>query len=108
MCINLLFKVQRVQIFIDLPTRSNTNLFIFSITDKKADVFSCSWGDIPIDLQCNGINNCGDNSDEEDCISFFGALASDTPQENMDYPQNFAADKMVSIVKPNEKIPSYK
>ena len=40
--------------------------------------------------------------------SLFGSLASDTPQENMDYPQNFAADEMVSIEKPNEKIPSYK
>jgi hypothetical protein len=40
--------------------------------------------------------------------SLFGGLASDTPQENMDIPQNFAADEMVSIEKPNEKIPSYK
>ena len=40
--------------------------------------------------------------------SLFGTLASDTPQENMDYPQNFAADEMVSIEKPNKKIPSYK
>ena len=45
----------------------NTNLFIFFITDKKADVFPCSWGDIPITLQCDGTNNCGDNSDEENC-----------------------------------------
>merc|ERR1712238_118525 len=35
--------------------------------------------------------------------SLFGALASDTPQENMDYPQNFAADEMVSIKKPIKK-----
>ena len=40
--------------------------------------------------------------------SLFGTLASDTPQENMDYPQNFAADEVVTIEKPNEKIPSYK
>ena len=36
-------------------------------TDNKADVFKCSWGNIPIFLQCDGTNNCGDNSDEEDC-----------------------------------------
>ena len=47
--------------------RPNTNLFIFFITDKNADVFPCSWGDIPITLQCDGTNNCGDNSDEENC-----------------------------------------
>ena len=37
------------------------------ITDKNADVFPCSWGDIPITLRCDGTNNCGDNSDEENC-----------------------------------------
>ena len=26
----------------------------------------------------------------------------------MDYPQNFAADEVMTIEKPNEKIPSYK
>ena len=36
-------------------------------TDNKADVFKCSWGNIPIFLQCDGTNNCGDNSDEENC-----------------------------------------
>ena len=39
----------------------------FFFTDKKADVFQCSWGDIPIAFQCDGNNNCGDNSDEENC-----------------------------------------
>ena len=43
------------------------SFFFVFITDKKADVFQCSWGDIPIAFQCDGNNNCGDNSDEENC-----------------------------------------
>merc|ERR1712008_465299 len=39
----------------------------FPFQNNKADVFKCSWGNIPIFLQCDGTNNCGDNSDEEDC-----------------------------------------
>ena len=42
-------------------------LILIFITDKNADVFPCSWGDIPLTLQCDGTNNCGDNSDEENC-----------------------------------------
>ena len=40
---------------------------MFFITDKEADFFQCSWGNIPITLRCDGTNNCGDNSDEESC-----------------------------------------
>ena len=27
----------------------------------------CSWGPLPIVLRCDGVDNCGDNTDEENC-----------------------------------------
>ena len=52
-------------VILRLPARQS--FYLFFIADEKADVFQCSWGDIPITFQCDGINNCGDNSDEENC-----------------------------------------
>ena len=56
-------------------------------TDNKADVFKCSWGNIPIFLQCDGTNNCGDNSDEEDCNKGKGSSINNIgPCLWLDYP----------------------
>ena len=33
----------------------------------STDTFMCSWGPLPIVLRCDGVDNCGDNTDEENC-----------------------------------------
>merc|ERR1712183_1041025 len=40
-------------------------------TSTETSKFRCvTYGySIPVHLQCDGINNCGDNSDEENCVS---------------------------------------
>ena len=38
--------------------------------------FECSWGPIPISKKCDGTNNCGDNSDEENCITITRKLSA--------------------------------
>ena len=38
---------------------------------KERSVFQCPGFIIPSHLQCDGINNCGDNSDEENCPTGF-------------------------------------
>ena len=43
---------------------------IFRFSGSTSNTFQCSWGVIPKTLICNGINNCGDNSDEENCENF--------------------------------------
>ena len=43
---------------------------IFQFSGSTSAIFQCSWGVIPKSFICNGINNCGDNSDEENCENF--------------------------------------
>ena len=44
--------------------------YFFKFSGSKSNIFQCSWGEIPKTLLCNNVNNCGDNSDEENCENF--------------------------------------
>ena len=56
-----IFPNQRASTGIPLKTQPVTKTKSYS-----AD-FHCSWGLIPITFKCDGTDNCGDNSDEENC-----------------------------------------
>ena len=42
---------------------------IYPTCESFSGDFQCSWGPIPISRKCDGVNNCGDNSDEENCLA---------------------------------------